>query len=116
MPPFRDEHLVILAPGSHTTLAQLGLPESFAPAQLRLKTRMFPTEDGKFEPYFIRERKKKQPEGQETEQAAATTNDDDDVEYEEDPDSDEGAVWPLQQGKIVNMPCFLAFLHHVGIL
>jgi actin-related protein 9 len=39
------------------------------------------------------------------------------IEYEEyleeDPDSDEGAEWPIEQGVIVNMPCFLALMQHV---
>lgn len=43
----------------------------------------------------------------------AKNSEDDDVEYEEDRESDEGAVYPLKQGKIVNMPAFLAFLQHV---
>ena len=32
----------IIAPGSRTTLVQLGLPESFTPPKLRIPTRMFP--------------------------------------------------------------------------
>lgn len=32
---------------------------------------------------------------------------------EEDPDSDEGAVWPIHEGVIVNYMCFFALLTHV---
>src|SRR6266536_3419329 len=42
-------------PGSQTTLAQLGLPESFTPAQFRCPTRMFPgAKKGEYEPYLVR--------------------------------------------------------------
>lgn len=34
MPPFKDEHVLVIAPGSQTCLAQLGLPESLTPAKL----------------------------------------------------------------------------------
>ncbi|KAL9112342.1 MAG: hypothetical protein Q9227_003460 [Pyrenula ochraceoflavens] len=33
--------------------------------------------------------------------------------FEEDPDSTEGAVYPLQDGRIVNYTCFLALLSHI---
>ncbi|OJD10429.1 hypothetical protein AJ78_08560 [Emergomyces pasteurianus Ep9510] len=57
MPAFKDEHILIIAPGSQTTLAQLGLPESFTPAKFRFPTRMFPAEKkGEWEPYKIREK------------------------------------------------------------
>ena len=38
----------------------------------------------------------------------------DETSYEEEPTSTEGAVYPIQDGKIVNWPCFLAFLTHVN--
>lgn len=38
---------------------------------------------------------------------------DEEVLYEEDPTTDEGAVWPLQAGRIVNWSCFFALLTHV---
>ncbi|KAI9803152.1 MAG: Actin-like protein arp9 (SWI/SNF complex component arp9) [Piccolia ochrophora] len=64
MPAFKDEHVLIIAPGSQTTLAQLGLPESFTPARVSLPTRMFPAEKkGEWEPYRIRERKRPAPSG-----------------------------------------------------
>lgn len=117
MPPFKDEHILIIAPGSQTTLAQLGLPESFTPPQRRFPTRMFLAPDGKtYEPYKIRPKKK---------DASATTNGDTEMgglkenkteeeeELEEVPEDDEGAIWPLREGRIENLPAFCAFLHHV---
>ncbi|KAI9650707.1 Actin-like protein arp9 (SWI/SNF complex component arp9) [Ciborinia camelliae] len=117
MPPFKDEHILIIAPGSQTTLAQLGLPESFTPPQRRFPTRMFLAPDGKtYEPYKIRQKKK---------DASATTNGDTEMggikegkadeeeELEEVPEDDEGAIWPLKEGRIENLPAFCAFLHHV---
>ncbi|KAF7867344.1 hypothetical protein EAF04_005427 [Stromatinia cepivora] len=117
MPPFKDEHILIIAPGSQTTLAQLGLPESFTPPQRRFPTRMFLAPDGKtYEPYKIRPKKK---------DASATTNGDtqmggikenkadEEEELEEVPEDDEGAIWPLKEGRIENLPAFCAFLHHV---
>jgi hypothetical protein len=83
------------------TLAQLGLPESFTPASTRLKTRMFPTSDGKtWEPYKIRQVKKPPPiNGADVEmggtEEVAKKDDEDEAEFEEDVESDEGAVWPL---------------------
>jgi hypothetical protein len=82
MAPYRDEHMLIIAPGSQTTHVQLGLPESLAPAQHKFATRMFLAPDGKtYEPYKIKATKK---EGFDEEEL---------VEYPED---DEGAIWPLK--------------------
>ncbi|RAH58813.1 chromatin remodeling complex subunit [Aspergillus piperis CBS 112811] len=157
MPPFRDEHILIIAPGSQVTLAQLGLPESFTPARFRFPTRMFPAEKkGEYEPYKIRERRQEVPvsngngtdapkedvemkdaesaqqdgavktenesseqpenaqktEGQDAngEEKQETTTE---IFYEEDVTSDEGAVYPIQSGRIVDWPCFFALLTHV---
>lgn len=45
----------IIAPGSHITSAQLGLPESFTPPRYRFPTRMFPgTSPNEWEPVRIR--------------------------------------------------------------
>ena len=91
----------IIAPGSQTTLAQLGLPESLTPASTKIRTRMFPAGDGKWEPYKINEIKKAIPAATNgTEVAMSGTGaeekkSDDEVEFEEDLDSDEGAVYPL---------------------
>ena len=37
---------------------------------------------------------------------------DDEVVWEEDRVSEEGAIWPIQQGKIVDWPCFFALITH----
>src|SRR5947207_6728485 len=112
----------IIAPGSQTTLAQLGLPESFTPARFRFPTRMFMAEKkGEWEPYKVREKvvAVKHPgangvvlngdtqmkDGAETgEEKAKPENtpvkegegEEEQVIYEEDVTSDEGAVYPLQ--------------------
>ncbi|ODH24410.1 hypothetical protein ACO22_05325 [Paracoccidioides brasiliensis] len=178
MPAFKDEHILIIAPGSQTTLAQLGLPESFTPAKFRFPTRMFPAEKkGEWEPFKVREKivtksmtaptsattadptatnnaptnqsagSKQDTEmkdaaeaegtaegataGGETEDGKedgaqpSTENDqeetaalsgqpeEEEVAYEEDPTSDEGAVYPIQNGEIVDWPCFFALLSHI---
>src|SRR5438552_3576751 len=117
------DRVKIIAPGSQTTLAQLGLPESFTPARLRLPSRMFPAEKkGEWEPYKIREKKTKKQAPQTN--PVATSNsaqangdvdmagtgadgptangetkiDEEDEEpiYEEDIYSEDGAVYPLK--------------------
>lgn len=101
MPPFKDEHILIIAPGSQTTLAQLGLPESFTPASHRFPTRMFPAPDGKsWEPYNIRSRKKEVVSngGADTEMGG-TGEGEAEEELVEFPEDDEGAVYPLK-GKL----------------
>ncbi|KAK2783167.1 Actin-like protein arp9 (SWI/SNF complex component arp9) [Onygenales sp. PD_12] len=175
MPAFKDEHILIIAPGSQTTLAQLGLPESFTPAKFRFPTRMFPAEKkGEWEPYKVRERvvvKNTAPAPATTTATATTTTttatndaasngveakpdvemkdasegepkpaepqageskpdepkpkpenaheepapeqEEEEIIYEEDPTSDEGAVYPIRNGEIVDWPCFFAFLSHI---
>ncbi|KAL4788802.1 actin-domain-containing protein [Aspergillus venezuelensis] len=164
MPPFKDEHILIIAPGSQVTLAQLGLPESFTPARYRFPTRMFPGEKkGEYEPYKIRERRaeikvngngvqkasekedvemKDEPAAPESTPAQTTgdapktegsdetkvegengtegsgekegeTQTVEEIFYEEDIASDEGAIFPMQNGRIVDWPCFFALLTHV---
>ncbi|KAJ5350567.1 Chromatin remodeling complex subunit (Arp9) [Penicillium brevicompactum] len=146
MPPFKDEHILLIAPGSQMTLAQLGLPETFTPAQFRFPTRMFPAEKkGEFEPYRVNEKRQQvkvnngpaapkpdvemkdaeatapstdaavKPEGEkettgDTEQSTKTVEE---IYYEEDMASDEGATYPIQNGRIVDWPCFFALLTHV---
>lgn len=91
---FREDQVLIICPGSQTTMAQLGCAELTPPA-LRLPTRMFHDEEtDEWRPYFTYRRRK----------AILLTNgngdgpdhDDDDYEFVEDPDSDEGAVYPVQ--------------------
>ncbi|KFY85026.1 hypothetical protein V500_08777 [Pseudogymnoascus sp. VKM F-4518 (FW-2643)] len=121
MPPFKDEHILIIAPGSLTTLAQLGLPESFTPASTKVRTRMFPAGEGKWEPYKINEVKKATPpvaNGAEvtmggTGEEEKKEDNEPEPEFEEDLESDEGAVYPLTEGRITNMPAFLALMNHI---
>lgn len=96
MPPFKDENILIIAPGSQTTLAQLGLPESFTPASHRFATRMFAAPDGKsFEPYKIRSRKKiAANNGGDTDMAG--TEQEEEEELVEVPEDDEDAIYPLK--------------------
>jgi actin-related protein 9 len=118
----------IIAPGSQTTLAQLGLPESYTPAKVRVPTRMFPTEtNAQWEPHKIRQKKVSRSDGPDKAKSKDTNGDtemgdepekdaekeEDEVLYEEDLRSDEGAVYPLQNGSITDLPCLLALLTHV---
>ncbi|KAF3192438.1 Actin-like protein arp9 (SWI/SNF complex component arp9) [Orbilia oligospora] len=179
-PGFRDDHILLIAPGSKFTLAQLGLPESFTPAKLRFPTRMFPgLEEGQYLPNKVHELKEGEemllrngevmtagPNGKPlkkrkvdsaskpsttTQTAAGGTTKptdgkgdttmadaaddreenedeggDDDEEmngtkeegansklFYEDDDDEEGAVWCLEQGRIVNWEAFFALLLHI---
>ncbi|KAG8530159.1 uncharacterized protein KY384_005642 [Bacidia gigantensis] len=133
MPPFKDEHILIISPGSQSTLAQLGLPESFTPARLKLPTRMFAAETpGEWEPLKVREKRIQKPpktngvttngqsdvpmtdtNGAGDDQGQEQGEGEDEIQYEEDPTSDEGAEYPIVQGRIVNWPCLFAFLTHI---
>ncbi|KFZ12593.1 hypothetical protein V502_07026 [Pseudogymnoascus sp. VKM F-4520 (FW-2644)] len=121
MPPFKDEHILIIAPGSLTTLAQLGLPESFTPASTKVRTRMFPAGEGKWEPYKINEVKKATPPAANGAEVTMDGTGDEEKkednepepEFEEDLESNEGAVYPLTEGRITNMPAFLALMNHI---
>ncbi|KAJ6262925.1 hypothetical protein Dda_1483 [Drechslerella dactyloides] len=204
MPPFRDDHILLIAPGSTWTLAQLGLPESFTPAKFRIPSRMFPgVEEGQYLPNKIHEVQegqelllgngnvvtagpggkpsKKRKVGEPTSKPSTTTqtttngsastaneavkkptgdakpaeakgdtamadaadgaepHDDDADEEGNDEDEDqemngtkdkdedgadgkiyydddfdeEGAIWCIEQGRIVNWECFFALLLHV---
>ncbi|KAK6341614.1 Actin-like protein arp9 (SWI/SNF complex component arp9) [Orbilia brochopaga] len=198
MPPFRDDHILLIAPGSTCTLAQLGLPESFTPPKVRIPSRMFPgVEEGQYLPNKIHEVKegqelllgngevmtagpggkpyKKRKVGEANSKPSTTaqtstssgaakkptgdakpadakgdtamadaadeaeTHDDDGDEEGNDDDEDqemngtkdkdedgadgkiyydddfdeEGAIWCMEQGRIVNWECFFALLLHV---
>ncbi|KAI9820363.1 MAG: Actin-like protein arp9 (SWI/SNF complex component arp9) [Pycnora praestabilis] len=139
MPPFKDEHILIIAPGSQTTLAQLGLPESFTPARLHIPSRMFPAEKkGEWEPYRVREKRKEKStitNGLHSLDSHTNTDttmtdvggsngiaangnikgieDDEETLYEEDVNSDEGSVYPLREGRVVDWSCFFALLNYV---
>ncbi|AEO70884.1 uncharacterized protein THITE_2122726, partial [Thermothielavioides terrestris NRRL 8126] len=100
---WREEQVLVICPGSQTTLAQLGCNELTPPAH-RFPTRMFKDPDSDdWRPYHTYKRKKE----------GATAEGEDAWEYVEDTDSVEGAVYPIQAGRIVNMEAFLAFLEHV---
>jgi len=100
MPAYREADILIIAPGSQTTLAQLGLPESYTPPSHRFPTRMFLAPDGKsYEPYKIRSRKKEAlSNGQivENGDAQPKAEGDEDEELIELPEDDEGATYPLR--------------------
>ena len=82
---WREEQVLIICPGSHTTLAQLGCNELTPPVN-RFPTRMFKDEESDdWRPYRTYKRKKEGAQG-----------DDDQWEYVEDTDSVEGAVYPIQ--------------------
>ncbi|KAJ9154963.1 SWI/SNF and RSC complexes subunit arp9 [Pleurostoma richardsiae] len=119
---WREDQVLVICPGSQTTMAQLGCAELTPPAN-RLPTRMFKDDDAdEWRPYYTYKRRKASHAAApgangDAQQAAegAQKNGDDEDEYEwvEDPDSAEGAVYPIQGGRIVNMDAFLAFLEHV---
>ncbi len=93
---WREEQVLIICPGSQTTLAQLGCNELTPPAH-RFPTRMFRDEDSDdWRPFRTYKRKK--------EGGAAG---DDAWEYVEDVESAEGAVYPIQGA-------FLPFSCNVG--
>lgn len=79
---------------------------------------MFPAENkGEWEPYKVR-RKGRQPLSQdeidETNEVEKSLGEsEEDVTYEEDSLSEEGAVWPMPEGRVTNWPCFFALLTHV---
>ncbi|KAH6895453.1 hypothetical protein B0T10DRAFT_557668 [Thelonectria olida] len=99
---WREEQVLIVCPGSRITMAQLGCNELTLPAR-RMPTRMFKDED-QWAPYYKTKRTR-------------IVNGQEEEEWVEDVDEDEGAVYPIQAGRIVNMDAFLAFLDHVhGLL
>ncbi|KUI55150.1 SWI/SNF and RSC complexes subunit arp9 [Cytospora mali] len=115
---WREEQVLVICPGSSTTMAQLGCSELTPPSQ-RFPTRMFRDEEtGAWRPYYTYKReKKKLPAGSNGNANGDAQNgdkkDEEGWEIVEDPDSTEGAVYPMQGGRIVNMEAFLAFLDHV---
>lgn len=91
---FREDQVLIICPGSKTTMAQLGCGELTPPVH-RIPTRMFKdAETDEWRPFHTFKRKKAN-----TNVALAIDGprtDDDDYEWVEDTDSDEGAVYPMQ--------------------
>lgn len=81
---WREEQVLVICPGSQTTMAQLGCSELTPPAH-RIPTRMFKDEDGRnYRPYLTYKRKK------------SNATKDDEWEYVEDRDGVEGAIYPMQ--------------------
>ncbi|QIW95181.1 hypothetical protein AMS68_000699 [Peltaster fructicola] len=119
MPLFKDDQILIIAPGSQTTLAQLGLPESYTPARYRLRSCMFAAEKaGEYEPIKIRKKLQAPAPAQPQTNGDATNGEQpeakaEEPEWEEDRLSEEGAIWPIQGGRIVDWPCFYALMDHV---
>ena len=79
---------------------------------------MFPGEkEGEWEPYKVRRKEKpgiSQEEKDEIKDMQKSLGESqEDVEYEEDFVSEEGAVWPMTEGRITNWSCFFALLQHV---
>lgn len=78
---------------------------------------MFPAEKaGEWEPYKIRRRTDKPEQPAADPQDAAqegAAGAEDEVVFEEDRVSEEGAVWPIREGKIVDWSCFFALITHV---
>ncbi|KAI2636196.1 actin-like ATPase domain-containing protein [Xylaria nigripes] len=110
---WREEQVLVICPGSQTTMAQLGCNELTVPAH-RIPTRMFKTDDSnEYRPYHTYKRKKSQlkPSGDNSKNGT-----EDEWEYVEDRDSVEGAIYPIEAGRIVNMRAFLAFIDHVHSL
>lgn len=83
---WREEQILIVCPGSKTTLAQLGCSELTLPTH-RLPTRMF-KDDNEWRPYHTYKRTKI-VDGEEEE------------EWVEDVDSDEGAVYPIKGAHLI---------------
>ncbi|KAL6881020.1 actin-like ATPase domain-containing protein [Trichoderma novae-zelandiae] len=102
---WREEQILVICPGSRTTMAQLGCGELSPPAH-RIPTRMFRDEEDseQWRPYYTYKR-------------TTVTDGVEHEEWVEDVDEDKGAVWPIEGGRIVQMDAFLAFLDHVhGLL
>ena len=77
---------------------------------------MFQAEQqGEYEP--VKVRRKENLRQQQPEQDGAVVNGeqakDGEAEWEEDRVSEEGARWPIQDGRIVDWPCFYALMEHV---
>ena len=80
---------------------------------------MFQAEkDGEYEAVKIR-RKEKPPQPQPPQESTSTNGEEHEGEREEEPEweedrvSEEGAIWPIQHGRIVDWPCFYALMEHV---
>ncbi|KAG8167972.1 hypothetical protein KVR01_003661 [Diaporthe batatas] len=113
---WKEEQVLVICPGSSTTMAQLGCSELTPPSQ-RFPTRMFKDEQtGAWRPYHTVKRKKENllnTNGGAQAGPVDGAKAEEEYEFVEDPDSSEGAVYPIRGGRIVHMEAFLAFLDHV---
>jgi actin-related protein 9 len=96
---WREEQILIICPGSQTTMAQLGCSELTPPAR-RFPTRMFKDEESDdWRPYCTYKRKKEGVSG-------AGAKEGDEWEYVEDVDAVEGAVYPIQGEFWLRLLCY----------
>lgn len=98
---WREEQILVICPGSRTTMAQLGCGELTPPAN-RYPTRMFKDEESdNWRPYYTFKRRKEKvaaadANGEGAKGTATATAEEDEWEWVEDQDSVEGAVYPMQ--------------------
>jgi actin-related protein 9 len=69
--------------------------------------------EGEFEPVKIRRRDEADPTHNGHDQTGANGEADENDGWEEDHISEEGAVWPMKHGRIVDWPAFYALMTHV---
>ncbi|KAG0129197.1 hypothetical protein HOY82DRAFT_505919 [Tuber indicum] len=99
MPSFRDDHILVISPGSQVTLAQLGLPESFTPAKLRLASRMFPAlESGTWTWTKVREAREGEKDRLLATAMAGHDDDDDDDDDDEEDDEEDDDEEEIEEG------------------
>ncbi|KAG0641809.1 hypothetical protein HOY80DRAFT_1134997 [Tuber brumale] len=99
MPSFRDDHILVISPGSQVTLAQLGLPESFTPAKLRIASRMFPAlEPGTWTWTKVREAREGEKDRLLATAMAGHDDDDDDDDDDEEDDEEEDDEEEVEEG------------------
>lgn len=72
---------------------------------------------GEYEPYKVRRKEKPVANSIKPESADNTAEtppkEDEEDQYEEDFTSEEGAIWPIKAGSIVDWPCFFALINFV---
>lgn len=91
---WKEEQILVICPGSQTTMAQLGCGELTPPA-LRIPTRMFQDEEtGEWRANHVEKRRRVTANGTNGNGSNGAAGDE--WEYIEDPDSTEGATYPIQ--------------------
>ena len=68
---------------------------------------------GEYEPVKIRKKEKPQQARADEHLNGEETKEDEEPQWEEDRVSEEGAIWPIQGGRIVDWQCFYALMTHV---